>query len=239
MRISVSRFAISFINYTIKSYISILGPLIKSMIYSENADVTKQGTDYVTAYFVFYGLFSDELEICLNGNPIQKKGVAATAVRFIAKRDYSGECREILCRLINDENDEVRQMVSEIFRFDVLSLKENIPLVRQYIFSEAFLDNSLLLYKLKDYSGSLLDFSEIIINVCEALCSVHLPKTKEGTSRFRYFGSEISELLLRLYEACREKNREVYYKCLDIWDTMFENRAGFTRSLTQSIDSKL
>ena len=164
----------------------------------------------------------------------KRRGLRLQQLGYCRKRLF-GKCREILSRLINDDNDEVRQKVSEIFRFDVLSLKENIPLVRQYIFSEAFSDNSLLLYKLKDYSGSLLDFSEIIIDVCEALCSIHLHKTKEGTSRLRYFGSEISELLLRLYEESKESNREVYYKCLDIWDKMFENSVGFTRSLIKSI----
>lgn len=235
LRVPASHYAIKFINYTIRSHRSEIGPIIKSMMVSQRSDVSEKGAELITAYSIFYGYFKEELESCINGTTHQKKGVASVAAHFIADRDYSEQCRNLLYKLINDTDKEVKQKVSSMFGYDIFSIKENIPLVKEYIYSEAFSENSLILNKLEDYSGPVLEFSDIILDIYEALSTVHLQKTREN-SRLRYMGSEISELLLRLYEQARENDRTLFNRCLDAWDMLFENRVWHVRGITQSID---
>ncbi|MDQ2086924.1 hypothetical protein RBH29_10845 [Herbivorax sp. ANBcel31] len=224
MRIPASYYAIEFINYTVKSHKSQIEPVIKSMMKSQRSDVATKGAEFIAAYNIFYEYFKDELEQCLNGTSHQRKGVASVAVSLISKPEYAKKCRDLLDRLINDSDDEVKEQLSKMFRNNVLSIKENIPLVRKYIFSGAFSNRSFIIHELNEYEGSVLYFADIILDICEDLSTVHLDKVKDVNSGLRYMGSRITELLLRVYEQSYESDRNLFDRCLYAWDKLFENR---------------
>ena len=237
-RISASYFAMELFRYTIRDYYKDLSPIIKSMISSENEEVLKQGSQLVTAFFIFYGYFSEEYNICLNGTPSQRAGVAKVAADLISSKKYSQKCREILSQLINDSDIDVMSEVSGMFRHKDFDLAENISLAIQFAHSKAFSENSYVLINcLEDFKESLLPFSEVILEICNAISSTFVEETRSYQSRLGFAVHGISPLLLRLYEQAQDTHIEIAHKCLDAWDILFESRVGRTRELTKAIEN--
>lgn len=237
LRIPASYFAIKFFQYTIRDYYKNLSPIIKSMIGSENEEVLKQGSQLVTAFFIFYGFFGEEYSLCLNGKPLQRAGVAKVAADLIGNKKYSQKCREILSQLINDTDRDVMKEVSSMFRHKDFDLAENIPLAIQFAYSKAFSENPYSLFScLEEFKDSLLSFSEVILEICNAISSTFLEETRTFQSRLGFVVHKISPLLLRLYEQAQDTDMEIANKCLDAWDVLFERRVGMTRELTKAIE---
>ncbi|OAA90407.1 hypothetical protein WY13_01311 [Clostridium ljungdahlii] len=84
----------------------------------------------------------------------------------------------------------------------------------------------------------MLDFANIIFDICYALSSIHNKDIKENDYRLNYKSEEISELLLRLYDQSFNYDEKIFYKCLNAWDVMFESGILHARNLTRKIDSQ-
>jgi len=237
LRIPASYFAIKFFQNTIRDYYKDLSPIIKCMINSQNEEVVKQGSQLVTAFFIFYGFFREEYFSCLNGTPLQRAGVAKVAADLIGNKEYSQKCQDILKQLINDTDKDVMDEVSSMFGNSDFNLAENISLAIQFAHSKAFSEKSYFLINcLKDFKESLLPFSEVILEICNAITSSSMEKTGIFQSRLRFVAQEISSLLLRLYEQAQDIHMEIADKCLDAWDILFERHVGMTRELTKAIE---
>jgi len=90
---------------------------------------------------------------------------------------------------------------------------------------------------LKEFSGSLIHVAEAIFSVCEELSTTLKEKSRDISSPYPHAASEISSILLRLYEQAQgERNKQITDRCLDIWDILFEKRVGRAIELTSSIE---
>jgi hypothetical protein len=73
--------------------------------------------------------------------------------------------------------------------------------------------------------------------LCEVFSTTLQEKSREIGSRVSHTVSEVSSLLLRLYEQSQDsENAEIADRCLDIWDMLFENRVGMTRESITAIE---
>lgn len=237
LRVPASPYAVEFFNYTIREFHGQLNPVVSSMINSKLADVSQQGAEIVTAYYLFYGLFRNEVESCRVGTMPQRKGVAKTAAAFINDDSYAELCRELLKLFFNDPAKEVREKTSFIFRDNFFVSPENVSLGIQFVQSKAFAEDAFhIIHNLKDYKESLLPCHTILLEICNVMTTTLLETSKDYQSRFYYDLEEIAALLLRLYEQAQETMPDVANRCLDIWDALFEKRVGITRELTKSIE---
>lgn len=237
VRVAASPFAIRFFNYTIQEYAEQLTPIIRDMFCSKLPDVSKQGAQAVTAYFLFYGLFEDEFRACREGTVPQREGMAAVAADLVADDKYAQQCRELLSHFLNDPEKDVRMAAARMFSKEFFDSTENISLTRLYVKSTAFVDDSFRLFRyLQDYKDSLIPFYEIILDVCETLTTTLLEETRKSGMPMRHLIGDMSPLLLRLYEQTQEERPDIAYRCLDAWDILFEKRVGSTRELTKGIE---
>lgn len=236
-RIPASRHATTFFNYTIYKYTEQLTPLIKKMVYSNLQDVANTGARAVTAYHLFYGLFEDELRNCIAGSVPQRKGVAEIAATFINKEKYFPKCREILINFFDDPEKDVRFQASRMFGDKFFEFPENVALTKLYIHSKAFNDDSFgVFHYLEKHKESLIPYHEIILEICQTISTTLLEDTRDFRTRMGHVISDISPLLLRLYEQTQESRPDIACRCLDAWDLLFENRVGNTRILTKEIE---
>lgn len=239
LRVAASPGASRFLNYTVPSHIKQIGPIIRQMAASPLDNVALEGTRQVTARWLFHGFFKKELVECREGTVPQRKGVAKIAVNLQYDRKYSGQCRELLRHFINDPNKEVRDELRGMFRKDnLLNEPEYGPFLKEYIRSQAFADDpDSFVWDLKEFPGSLIHVAEAIFTVCEELSTTLKEKSRDTSSPYPYAASEISSILLRLYEQAQgERNKQITDRCLDIWDMLFENRVGRAIELTSSIE---
>ncbi len=235
-RISASRYATSFFNYTIDKYPEQLTPLIQKMVYSDRPDVANTGAKAVTAYHLFYGLFEDEFKDCIVGSVPQREGVAKIAATFINEEKYAPKCREILGVFFNDLDRDVRNETSRMFRDKFFESPENLALAKSYINSKAFIDDSLMLHLLEKHKESLILYHEIILKICQTISTTLLKEARDVQNRVKYAIKAISPLLLRLYEQAQESKPDIACRCLDVWDFLFEKHIGNTRILTREIE---
>jgi hypothetical protein len=229
VRIPASPRATRFFNCTVSQYAQELTPLI---VCASDLKISQHGAELVTAYYLSLPIFQDDYQLCRCGTDIQRKGVAMTAARFIDNQKYANTCREILMVLMNDANKEVRTAVSGMFRTDVLNIKENLALVRAFVKSLAFPEETFgFFHCIEEHKESLIPFADVILDTCNAICQSRDPKG----SRLHYVSRQISPLLLRLYEQSQDQSPDTADRCLDAWDEMFEKRVGNTRDLTKEI----
>ena len=237
LRVPASKYAVDFFNHTILEFYDQLKPIALEMINASMEEVSTCGAELSTAYFLFHGLFEEEVELCRTGTAAQRKGVAKTAASFINDAKYTETCQKFLFPLLNDTDSEVRKETVFTFGDIFFSSSKGVDFAKHVIQSKAFTDSAFrLIYDLNNFKGSLISCHPIILEICRVITTSLLESSKDYQSRFPYELEQISPLLLRLYEQAIEKNSGIANRCLDAWDTLYEHRVGFTRSLTQSID---
>jgi hypothetical protein len=239
LRVAASPRALHFYNCTIPSHIDQVGLIIQRMVFSPMDDVAKEGARQVTARHLFHGFFKKEFAECRRGTVSQQKGVANIASSLLNKKEYTEKCQELLRQYMNDPVKDVRDKLHGIFRKNTLIWKpEHEEFIKEYIRSQAFADDPHdFTWSLKDFTGSLIPVAEAIFTACEEFSTTLQEKTRDISSRYPYAASEISSILLRLYEQAQgDRNKQVADRCLDIWDLLFENRVGMTMELTKKIE---
>jgi len=236
-RVPASHYAVEFFNYNVQKYYEQLRPIVQLMLMSNYPDVVRHSAALVMAYNLFYGLFAEELELCIKGSVHQKRGVIKNASRFIAERNYAPRCREVLQQLINDKDDDVLGEISGVFRKDILAVPENMPFLMEYIKSKAFYKGvGTFMWYLKEFKDALIPFAEVILATGSELVS---EQNQSGVDYNQWSGRvvyDLSPLLLRLYEQAQSLRPGIAFRCLDLWDILFEHQIGHTRSLTREIE---
>ena len=239
LRVAASPRASRFFNSIVPSHIDQVKPIIQQMAASPLDDVAYEGARQVTARWLFYGYFKDEVTECRNGTVPQRKGVAEVAADHLHNTKYSSKCQELLRHLINDPDKDVRDEVRGMFRRnDFLTEPEYISFLKDYIRSKTFADAPInFIWDLEKFSGSLVPVAEAIFTVCEELSTTLVEKTRNIGLQHSHTASEISSVLLRLYEQAQgTRNKQIANRCLDIWDLFFENRVGRVIELTSAIE---
>lgn len=140
---------------------------------------------------------------------------------------------------MNDPEKDVRDELLGMLRNSILLEKpEHEKFIEEYIRSQAFADDpDHFTFSLKDFAGSLIPVADAIFTACDVFSTTLKEKNRDIGSRYPYVASEISSILLRLYEQAQgELNKQIANRCLDIWDIFFEKRVGTTIELTKSIE---
>jgi hypothetical protein len=239
LRVAASPWALRFFNYTVPGHINQVGPIIQKMVLSPLDGVALQGARQVTARWLVHGFFGDEFNQCCQGAVPQRKGVADVATQLLHNKKYSCQCRDLLLQFMNDPEKEVRDELRGIFRNqDLITDTKYAAFVKDYIKSQAFADDpDHFIWALRDLAGSLISVADVIFAVCEAFSMTLQEKTRDVGSRYSHMASEISSILLRLYEQAQgDCNQQIANRCIDIWDLLFENRVGRTIEITKEIE---
>ncbi len=239
LRVAASPRALPFFNYVIPSHIDLVGPIIKRMVISPIDEVALQGARQVTARWFFHGYFENEFRECIKGKSVHRKSVADVAVYLLKDEQYSRKCQEILYQFMNDPDKDVRNELHSMLNHNYLfDNQEYQAFIRTYIKSQAFADNpDLFIVSSKEVAVNIIPLADAIFTICEVFSTSLKEKTRDISSRYPYLVSEISAVLLRLYEQAQgERNQHIAGRCLDIWDLFFENRVGRTLELTKAIE---
>ena len=238
LRVAASPHALQFFNYTVPSHIDQVGPVIQQMAMSSLDEVAFEGARQVTARWLFHRFFENEFAVCCQGTVPQRKGVANVAATFLQDKKYSQQCQKLLRRFMDDPDKEVRAELRGMFgNKDLISDSEYAAFVKDYINSQAFADDPhYFVWSLKDLAGTLVPVADAVFAVCEVFSTTLQKKTRDVGSHYPHMASEVSSILLRLYEQAQgERNVQIVYRCLDVLDLLFENRVGRAMELIKAI----
>jgi hypothetical protein len=239
LRVAASRAAIEFFNCGIQSHAVHLEPIVRSMLDADLPEVVQEGAEEVAARWLFHGMFEEELNACHRGSTPQRKGIARVASSLLLDAKYADRCEELLMPLWDDTDAAVRKETRHAF-YDktVFSLPNARRMVARYIKSRAFADDpSPLIGSLKEFSGSLTPFSDLILMICEVFADSLRDASRDTSTGIAGDARRMLPMLLRLYEQAQgQGDGETVGRCLDAWDLLFEKRVGMTRDLTRAIE---
>lgn len=234
-RAIASHYGIKFISHMMRTNHRDLEPIVKAMLSSPNEEVSKKGGEIIAGSFLFYDLFVHEIEdLCLHGSISQKKGIATMATHYIGDKEVADRCRHLLIRLIDTNGEELSDEISDMFRHDLLSVKENAILFMHYLKSNACNENSMFMYELRKHEGSLLEFSDLIFSLFD-MFATRSESVRDSRSRLNYAVDDAIKLLLRLYDQSKEIDTVIFQKCLDTWDLLFEKRIVYAKRIVDEI----
>lgn len=239
LRVPACPYAVYYFNCCIQSHTDELSSVVVQLLNSETDEIAEKGAEEVCARWLFHELFEEEINRCKNGSVAHRKGVAEVASHFVTKEEYTEKCEDLLLPLFDDENADVRQKTQHAFYNKVESLKlPGIqPFIQSFIRSQAFRDDPTgILYTFKDYPESLVSFSDSIFVICEEFAGPLAELSRDVSQGIAHDASNITSLLLRLYEQSKEHHPNIANKCLDAWDILFENRIGHTRDMTKAFE---
>ena len=90
-------------------------------------------------------------------------------------------------------------------------------------------------YYLEENAVSIVDYSEIIIQLCENVISMPLESLRKSWG----LEDEISKLIISLYDETSNssigKDKKIADKCLELWDIMFEKQLGSVREISRKL----
>ncbi len=240
LRVAATKSAVQVFNCAFQSHYERLAPVVLSMLGSDSDEVAKEGATEICARWFFHGFFPKELEQCRVGRPALRCGVASIASAFLTRDEFSQRCRELLLPLLDDEDKQVREDAQPPFRKEGFFAMRAMPmLILRYLRTKAAPEGLReMLYGFKGYGGSLLDYADAIVGICDTCAGPLLEQSRDITTGFCHDVSQLSPLILRLYEQAHSCRPDVREKCLDMWDTLFEKRVGLTGDLMKEIDQR-
>lgn len=239
IRVAASHSAVYFFNRFIPDYHEMLFPILRLMVSSSLDDVSTRGAEEVTARWLFYGLFEDEMRQCHKGTIFQRRGVATIAKQFLLESKYSDHCQELLLSYFAEEDmDIVRRINSAFYDKKIFFIPHAYDFIEKYIQSKAFQGNPhSLLHALKEYSGSLMPYSDLLFSICVVFSDSLSNMSRNIAQGIGGDAKIIAPLLLRLYEQVQNQgDQQLLNRCMDMWDLLFEHRVGNTRELTSQIE---
>jgi hypothetical protein len=209
------------------------------MLNSSRDEVVESGVHEVAARWLFHDYFTEEVESCVAGTELQRKGMAHIAAHFIGDASYFDKCKNLIDKLKGDESKEVRQELRSVFRkSEIFNSSRGIEFLIDFVDSPAFGDDPvLLLYQLEDYSGDILPFANLLLAIGNHFIRPCLTSDGEGGSDVAQDISHYMPLMVRLYEQAKDLGKsDVELRCLDIWDSMFEMQVGPVHQISKVID---
>lgn len=227
LRVAASREGCRLYNYCLPKFHEQVGPIIERMVDSPIAEVAEAGAGEVAARWAFHGLFGDVLPKCISGTDAQRKGVAEALMHLAHRALYSENCLPLLIQLAADDNEEIRQQVNILFRYDdVLGVPGFHEFLQDYLKSKAFQDDpSHLIDALEDHKASLSELSEIVLTVSHAFLTAWSSTEKHSERHGWAAAHHLVPLTLRLYaQAASEGTESIRERCLDFWDEMLRHR---------------
>lgn len=235
LRILAGDYGIKVISYTIQFQYKELSALIRMMLDSSNEKVSEMGGYVIAAAFIFYQLFEEKFENCCSqGSISQKKGMTAFATSYVGDKEYSEGCRNLLMRLIDSDGEDLREELSDMFRHNLLSIRDNSVLFKQYLYSKAYDENSFFMNELNQYEGDLLDYADLIFSLFDVFAA-RTKRNRSTSSRLDFAIDDAIKLLLRLYDQSKDVDTKVFQNCLNTWDLLFEKRIVYAKQILNEL----
>ena len=184
LRVAASRWAVYFFNVGMESHFDQLAPIILDMLESDQDKVAQEGAAELVARWIFHDFFADKIESVLAGTAPQRRGIANVVSGLVHKPEYFDKCSRLIERLWNDPDEDVRgELRGLVNSADVLHHAKGIALVKSFVSSQAFRDDpSTLIYTLREHTGSILPFADVLFQICQQFLGPLSETTRDPAS---------------------------------------------------------
>lgn len=209
--------------------------IIKKCFDAGDEKLIEMGGYTVCEFYIRYNEFETVMSNVEQLNEKQIKSILSMAVIYLKYDEYREISKAIILKYKNSGIDAEFSLGSMFFN-NLVDVERDFEFLKTIMKSKV---NSRMVYAfvhfLEKNAYSVKDYAEIIIALCENLLS----KPKEELSTPWGIGSDISKLIIALYDETANSENvldcEVARKCLDLWDVMFEKQIGQVRYLSKKL----
>ena len=208
--------------------------IIEKCYNSQYKDLIEIGARYILKLYLHYGDFKDKIEkiYLIDGEKLNY--ILEELINRFNSIEYNNEIKEIILKL--KEKDLIYYSLERLFNHRKIDLSRDKEFLLELMKFKNIdkIIHSFLEY-LEERSVSILDYADIIINLCENILS----KDKKLLQSELMIMSDISKLTVKLYDEASNsklnKNKEIAMKCLDFWDIMYEKGLVYAREAIKEL----
>lgn len=212
--------------------------VILSCYYSEgDAELMRLGAHFITELYFRHGEFYEEIFNIDKMNAAQANGIIEMTVVYFQFDEFVEKCKKLLKIFFSSDKD-LEHSFSGLFYDKRIDIKRDYEFLLDMMQSKL---NMRIVYAFAHYleesSGSLEDFSSIIIKMSKSILTENV--ANEESFQNSGIDDDLSKLIAALYDETSQSENEnrkyITQECLNIWDLMFEKRIGSARSLSKQI----
>lgn len=209
--------------------------IIEKCYSSQYKELIEIGAKCILKLYLDYGDFKDKIEkiYLIDGEKLNYI-LEELINKFDSSIKYNNKIKEIILKLKEKElNYYSLEKLFNHRKIDLSRDKEFLLELMKFKNIDKII-HSFLEY-LEEKVVSILDYADIIINLCENILS----KDKKLLQSELMIMSDISKLTVKLYDETSNsklnKNKEIAMKCLDFWDIMYEKGLVYAREAIKEL----
>ena len=218
-----------------KDYKDDILKIIQQCYVSDDTRLIKIGSYAVAEMYILYNEFEDVMDHIQSMSKEQAEAILEMLIVYFGLLEYNEYAKEILQRFLD-------LTINIEFPWTRLFYDKKIDLERDKKFLMELISSSVsrrilhaFTYYLEEERKSLLEYNDIILNMCHYLLDVEIKKDETIWE----IEEELSKLIIALYDETSNKEvdeeKVIANECLNIWDCMFEKQIGSARLLTSKM----
>lgn len=208
--------------------------IIEKCYSSQYKELIEIGAKCILKLYLDYGDFKDKIEkiYLIDGEKLYY--ILEELISKFDSIEYNNEIKKIILKL--KEKDLIYYSLEKLFNHRKIDLSRDKEFLLELMKFKNIdkIIHSFLEY-LEEKVVSILDYADIIINLCENILS----KDKKLLQSELMIMSDISKLTVKLYDETSNsklnKNKEIAMKCLDFWDIMYEKGLVYAREAIKEL----
>ena len=208
--------------------------VIEKCYSSQYKDLIEIGAKCILKLYLDYGDFKDKIEkiYLIDGEKLYY--ILEELIRKFDSIEYNNEIKEIILKL--KEKELNYYSLEKLFNHQKIDLSRDKEFLLELM---KFKNVDKIIHSFLEYLEervvSILDYADVIINLCENILS----KDKKLLQSELMIMSDISKLTVKLYDETSNsksnKNKEIAMKCLDFWDIMYEKGLVYARETIKKL----
>lgn len=208
--------------------------VIEKCYSSQYKDLIEIGAKCILKLYLDYGDFKDKIEkiYLIDGEKLYY--ILEELIRKFDSIEYNNEIKEIILKL--KEKELNYYSLEKLFNHQKIDLSRDKRFLLELM---KFKNVDKIIHSFLEYLEervvSILDYADVIINLCENILS----KDKKLLQSELMIMSDISKLTVKLYDETSNsksnKNKEIAMKCLDFWDIMYEKGLVYARETIKKL----
>ena len=207
--------------------------IIEKCYNSEDEELITMGSNCLTEMYILRNEFTETFKDVSKISASQANGILHMAIIYFDNVDYNEVSKSII-RSFRSTSVDLEMPISRLFYDNLIDIERDhdflIDIVSSPVGNKVL---SVFLNYLQDNSKDLIEFSDIIINLCTNIVENYANNTDASYG----IDDELSKLIIGVYdEASNGSNQreiEISHQCLDLWDKLFESQIGSSRKLIQ------
>ena len=208
--------------------------IIEKCYSSQYKELIEIGAKCILKLYLDYGDFKDKIEkiYLIDGEKLYY--ILEELISKFDNIEYNNEIKEIILKL--KEKDLIYYSLEKLFNHQKIDLSRDKEFLLELM---KFKNVDKIIHSFLEYLEervvSILDYADVIINLCENILS----KDKKLLQSELMIMSDISKLTVKLYDETSNsksnKNKEIAMKCLDFWDIMYEKGLVYARETIKKL----